>query len=93
MNGSMRREDLCADLVSPDAEKITAIQISTGSQYLTNDFSFDTAHRKPGEKGLCNLKSTELVESWLEVGLSLPGIGLTLATNLSLLERVRLNSC
>ena len=79
--------------MSPDAEKITAIHITTGSQYLAKDFSFDTAHRKPGEKGLCNLKSTDLVDSLCSDGAALPGIGLTLATNLSLLERVRLNSC
>ena len=42
--------------MSPEAEKITAIQITTGSQYLTNDFSFDTAHRKPGAKTLRNAK-------------------------------------
>jgi len=52
MKGSMSREERDADFVSPDAEKMTAIQITTGNQYLRKDFSFDTAHRKPGAKAL-----------------------------------------
>jgi len=66
MNGSMRRDERCVDFVSPEAEKITAIQITTGSQYLRNDLSFDTAHRKPGKIGLRNLKSIKVVESSLD---------------------------
>ena len=33
----MMREERLKDLVSPEAEKITAIQINTGSQYLPNE--------------------------------------------------------
>jgi hypothetical protein len=45
----MMREECWKDIRSPEAEKIIPIQISTGSQYLTNDRDFGTAH---GNRGL-----------------------------------------
>jgi len=44
--GAMNREECWEDFVSPDAEKITTIQMMTGSQYLMNERNFDTAHTK-----------------------------------------------
>src|SRR6478736_5600661 len=44
--GSMIREERWTDFLSPEAEKITKAQSTTGSQYLANDFNFDTGHRK-----------------------------------------------
>ena len=91
------REERCADFVSLEAEKITTIQTTIGSQYFANDFSFDTAHRKPSGSSLCNLKPTERNSArplrTPQSNASVRGILLTLALNLSLLERVRLNSC
>ena len=40
----MIREECWKEAVSPEAEKITHIQTSTGSQYLMNDRSLSTAH-------------------------------------------------
>lgn len=52
----MIREDRCTDRESPEAEKMTAAQRMTGSQYLANDLSFDTAHRKPRHTATGNAK-------------------------------------
>jgi len=40
------REVCCAENMSPDPEKISARQVMTGSQYLTNDGHFDTPQSK-----------------------------------------------
>lgn len=40
----MIREEWAEDLASPEPEKISAIQIATGSQYLMNERNFDTIH-------------------------------------------------
>jgi hypothetical protein len=45
----MMREVCWKENRSLEAEKITPIQTSTGSQYLTNDRNFGTAH---GSRGL-----------------------------------------
>jgi len=42
-------EECWKDIRSLEAEKITPIHTSTGSQYLTNDRNFGTAH---GNRGL-----------------------------------------
>ena len=55
-NGSMMREERCTDFESPDAETMMAAQRTTGSQYLANDLSFDTAHRKPRRPATGNAK-------------------------------------
>ncbi len=47
--GSMMREECCKESWSPEAEKIIHIQTSTGSQYMTSDRNFGTAH---GNRGL-----------------------------------------
>ena len=45
----MMREECWKENWSPEAEKITHVQTSTGSQYLTNDRNFGTAY---GNRGL-----------------------------------------
>lgn len=84
-NGSIIREECWTDLVSPEAETITVAQSSTGNQYLANNFKRDTAHKKPGRAALGNVKDhgARVAGDWR----------LTLATNLSLLDGVRLNPC
>jgi hypothetical protein len=48
------RDEWTKDLLSLEAEKISAIQISTGSQYFRIERAFDTARKKtifePGSK-------------------------------------------
>src|SRR6266478_5848184 len=41
-SGAMMREERSKDFVSPEAEKITPIHSSTGSQYLRNERGLDT---------------------------------------------------
>ena len=54
--GSMIREERWTDFESPEAETMTTDQSRTGSQYLANDLSFDTAHRKPRHAATGNAK-------------------------------------
>ena len=50
----MKREERCAECVSPDAVKIRDIHTSTGNQYFRKLRPRDTAHRKPGRKRQSN---------------------------------------
>ena len=52
----MMREECWKESWSLDAEKITHIQTSTGSQYLTSDRNFGTAHGSRGLPGSGNAK-------------------------------------
>ena len=44
-NGAMMREECSKEFASLDAEKISAIQINAGSQYLKNGRSLSTANQ------------------------------------------------
>jgi len=68
------REERWLDFVSPEAEKISAIQTTTGNQYFAKTRSFDTAHSKPVYSTLCNAKMIAFKNEHIRHGES-PGDG------------------